>query len=104
MAPLRLQSQIGAQYKLTSICLRHMFLCMRTTVDLQDALLARAREERAARDSRTLTSLLEEGLRLVLAEPPAKRNPVELPTSRARGGVLPGVDLNDSSSLEDAMS
>ena len=76
---------------------------MRTTVRLRDDLLKRARK-RAAEDGRTLTSLIEEGLTLVLAEPKAsRRKQVKLPVSAASGGVLPGVDLNRSSALEEVM-
>ena len=70
---------------------------------LSDDLLRRARKK-AAEQGRTLTSLLEEGLKSVLAESkPAKRTRVRLPVSNATGGTLPGVDLNRSSDLEDRM-
>jgi hypothetical protein len=76
---------------------------MRTTIRLRDELLKRAKR-RAAEENRTLTSLVEEGVALVLARPRKKRRPhVELPVSRASGGVLPGVDLNRSSDLEALM-
>ena len=76
---------------------------MRTTIRLRDELLKRAKR-RAAEDNRTLTSLVEEGVALVLARPRQKRRErVELPVSRASGGVLPGVDLNRSSDLEALM-
>ncbi len=76
---------------------------MRTTIRLRDDLLKRARK-RAAEEDRTLTSLVEEGVALILARPTRKRGErVELPVSRARGGVLPGVDLNRSSDLEALM-
>jgi hypothetical protein len=76
---------------------------MRTTVRLSDDLLRRARKK-AAEQGRTLTSLLEEGLKSVLAESkPAKRTRVRLPVSKATGGTLPGVDLNRSTDLEDRM-
>jgi hypothetical protein len=76
---------------------------MRITIRLRDELLRRAKIK-AAEDGRTLTSLIEEGLTVVLAERPAgRRQPVELPVSTATGGVLPGVDLNRSSDLEDIM-
>ena len=42
---------------------------MRTTVRLSDDLL-RSAKKRAAEEGRTLTSLIEEGLKVVLAEPP----------------------------------
>jgi hypothetical protein len=75
---------------------------MRTTVRLDDALLARAKRE-AARRGQTLTSLIEHGLRLVLAgrQRPSKRHHVELPVCHAGGGTLPGVDLDDSAALLD---
>jgi len=44
-----------------------MLICMRTTLNLDDGLAAAAKRE-AARQGRTLTSLLEEGLRSVLAQ------------------------------------
>jgi hypothetical protein len=76
---------------------------MRTTVRLSDDLLRRARKK-AAEQGRTLTSLLEEGLKSVLAESkPAKRTRVRLPVSKATGGTLPGVDLNRLSDLEERM-
>jgi hypothetical protein len=76
---------------------------MRTTIRLRDELLKRAKK-RAAEEHRTLTSLVEEGVALVLAGPRKKRRErVELPVSRASGGVVPGVDLNRSSDLEALM-
>ena len=76
---------------------------MRTTVRLGDELLERAKK-RAAEEGRTLTSLLEEGLRVVLAEPVAvKQERVRLPVSTAAGGVLPGVELNRAAALEEVM-
>ena len=77
---------------------------MRTTVRINDELLKLAKR-RAAHEGRTLTSLLEEGLALVLSEPkPGRRGRVELPVSKASGGVQPGVDLNRSCELEEVMS
>jgi hypothetical protein len=77
---------------------------MRTTVRLDEALLERAREE-ASRRKVTLTSLIEQGLELVLRRPlkRADRPAVSLPECRAGGGTLPGIDLNDSASLLDRM-
>jgi hypothetical protein len=76
---------------------------MRTTIRLRDDLLKRARK-RAAEEQRTLTSLVEEGVALVLAMPTSRRRErVELPVSGAVGGTLPGVDLNRSTDLEALM-
>jgi hypothetical protein len=73
---------------------------MRTTVRLEEALLEQAKRE-AAQRGETLTSLIEMGLRLVLAQSrPHRRAPkVVLPVCRRGGGVLPGVDLTDTASL-----
>jgi len=76
---------------------------MRTTVRLPDDLM-RAAKQKASEKGRTLTSILEEGLRTVLAEPKrAGRAPVQLPVSKASGGTLPGVDVNRSDDLETRM-
>lgn len=77
---------------------------MRTTVRLDEALMDQARRE-ASRRGETLTSLIEMGLRLVLAQPrpEPRRKRVRLPVSRAGGGLRPGVDLNDNASLADVM-
>jgi hypothetical protein len=77
---------------------------MRTTVRLDDRLLEQAKREATGRGA-TLTSLIEQGLRLVIGKktPLPKRERVTLPVSRAHGGLLPGVDLNDSAALYDIM-
>ena len=69
---------------------------------LDDGLLDQARRE-AERRGETLTSLIERGLRLVLANPDKRpqRSPVEIPVCREGGGTLPGVDLDDSAALLD---
>ena len=77
---------------------------MRTTVRLDEELLRQAKAA-AAREGATVTALLERGLRLVLAS--ARRRPrrarVMLPVSRAKGGIRPGVNLDDSSTLLDIL-
>lgn len=80
-----------------------MSLCMRTTVRLPDDLL-RAAKIHAAESGRTLTALIEEALRAALASPEgaAAGGAVSLPTYGS-GGVRPGIDLDDSASLLEAM-
>lgn len=79
----------------------YMLFCVRTTLDLDEALV-RAAKRRAAREGRTLTSLIEDGLRAVLAPPPpSPRAAVSLPTFGG-DGPAPGVDLADPRSLRDA--
>lgn len=74
----------------------------RTTVRLPKALLDRARRKAAA-EGRTLTSLLEEGLSVVIsgAPRPAKTKRVLPPISSAVGGTMPGIDLTKPSVLEE---
>jgi len=81
-----------------------MFRHMRTTVRLDDALLQRARRE-ADRRGVTLTSLIEQGLERVLTRPmrDAQHERISLPVCRVGGGVMPGVDLDDSAALLDRM-
>jgi len=77
---------------------------MRTTIRIKDGILKQAKK-RAADEGRTLTSLIEDSLALILAKPKAsRRERVELPVSKAAGGVLPGIDLNHSSDLEEVMN
>lgn len=77
---------------------------MRTTVRLDEGLLRRAKQE-AARRGKTLTALIDEGLRRVIDEPrqPAARKRVRIPVCRKGGGTRPGVDLSDSARLVDLM-
>lgn len=77
---------------------------MRTTITIKDDILKRAKK-RAAEEGRTLTSLIEDALALAVTKPkPSRRGRVELPVSKASGGVLPGIDLNRSSDLEEVMN
>lgn len=79
----------------------------RTTVRLPGELLARAKRKAAA-EGRTLTSLIEDGLRAVVAEPHKKslHTARVLPrVSTATGGLQPGIDLtkmSDYYEMEDA--
>ncbi|MGH3695070.1 MAG: ribbon-helix-helix protein, CopG family [Pseudonocardiaceae bacterium] len=77
---------------------------MRTTLRVDDELLRQAKSH-AARQGRSLTSVFEEALRRLLAESERheQRARVALPVSAASGGLLPGVDLDDSAALLDVM-
>ena len=76
---------------------------MRTTIRLDDRLMAAAKR-RAAETGRTFTAVVEDALRQSLAPVRAlgKRTPVKLRTVNGRG-VRPGVDLDDSATLLDLM-
>jgi hypothetical protein len=76
---------------------------MRTTLDLDDELLAAARK-RAADQGTTLTAFVEEALAAALApRPAAAAPPYRLEWKTHRGRLLPGVNVADRDSLFDAM-
>jgi hypothetical protein len=66
----------------------------RTTVRLPIELLKRAKRKAAA-EGRTLTALIEEGLRHVVADKPksSEKERILPRVSKATGGLMPGVDL-----------
>ena len=73
---------------------------MRTTVRLDDRVLAEAKKY-AAETGRTLTSVLEDALRETLARRSARAKgtmPVRLRTVKG-DGVRAGVDLDDTAAL-----
>jgi hypothetical protein len=74
----------------------------RTTVRLPQDLLRRAKRK-AATEGRTLTSLIEEGLQLVVAEKRGEAKPKRVlpPVSTATGGPMPGVDYQSFSALQE---
>jgi hypothetical protein len=74
----------------------------RTTVRLPAELLNRAKRKAAA-EGRTLTSLIEDGLRMILADrrKAAKAKRILPPVSKATGGPMPGIDLADLSALQE---
>jgi hypothetical protein len=74
----------------------------RTTVRLPEDLLHRARRKAAA-EGRTLTSLIEDGLRLIVTEDRrgTKGKRVLPRISKATGGPLPGIELTELSTLQE---
>jgi hypothetical protein len=76
---------------------------MKTTLDIDDELLVRAKAL-SARDRKSLTSLIEEGLRLRLRRSSAIKRPPHMPLAvyRGKGGMIPGVDPLSNRSLLDA--
>jgi hypothetical protein len=76
---------------------------MRTTVRLDPDLLSEAKKV-AASTGRTLTAVIEDGLRAIIAgrRVPRRRRAVELTVVDGHG-VRPGVDLDDTAALIDLM-
>ena len=76
---------------------------MKTTLDLDDELLVRAKAL-AAREGRSLTGLIEDGLRLRLRLRRQRTGKVaepEIAVYEGRGGLVPGVDPLSNRSLAD---
>ncbi|MCL2090079.1 MAG: type II toxin-antitoxin system VapB family antitoxin [Micrococcales bacterium] len=75
---------------------------MRTTVSIDDSLLAAAKQ-RAQQRQTTLGACIEDALRLLLTEPaPSSSHPVTLPTMGGRG-FRPGIDPTSNRSMLDAL-
>jgi hypothetical protein len=76
-----------------------MLICMRTTLNIDDSVMKRLKQE-AARRGTTMSELMESALRLLLRE---ERRHIELPPIPTfhLGGEL--VDIADRDALYDAM-
>ena len=80
-----------------------MLICMRTTLNLNDDLVRKAKQ-RAAAEDRTLTSVIEDALRrLLAAESAASQEPYRVPVHLGPRGVRPGIDLNDPRTIRDIL-
>jgi hypothetical protein len=79
-----------------------MMRTVRTTVNIDDRLLKRAKVL-ATRSGRSLSDVVDDGLRLLLASAaPARRQSVELPVYGG-SGLRPGVELEDKTALLDLL-
>ena len=76
---------------------------MRTTVTILDGLLRQAKQAAAER-SCTLSEIIQEALQKVFSQQrtAGRQRPTRLTTFRGQG-VLPGIDLDKSATLLDAM-
>jgi len=78
-----------------------MVIHMKTTLNIDDSVMQRLREE-AARRGRTMSELVEAGLRRVLDEPEQQVDQVREPMPQWRsGGAL--VDVSNRDALYDLM-
>jgi hypothetical protein len=76
-------------------------MLVRTTVRLPKELFRRAKQKAVA-EGRTLSTLIEEGLHLVLKQPRVPAGKRILPrVSTASGGPMPGIDLDSFSALQE---
>ena len=74
----------------------------RTTIRLPDDLVRRAKRK-AAVEGRTLTGLIEDGLRRVLSERERSQGAERVwpRVSKATGGLKPGIDLSETAALQE---
>lgn len=77
-----------------------MLICMRTTLNLDDNLVREAKRI-AAEKGLTLTAVIQDSLRAIVAAHKPKKT-VAIPTFLG-DGVFLGVDLNSNSNLLDIM-
>ncbi len=76
---------------------------MKTTLDINDSLLANAKAL-AARQRTSLTRLIEEGLQLRLRSSPiaTRVNKRKIPVFKGRGGLVAGVNPISNKAMLDA--
>ncbi len=74
---------------------------MKTTLDLNDALLTQAKSL-AAQQRTSLTRLIEEGLQLRLRAQHSTAKPARLPVYRGKGGLVPGLSSLSNKAMLDA--
>lgn len=76
---------------------------MKTTLDLNDTLIADAKAI-AAKQRTTLTRIVEEGLRLRIASARGAKPAMgfKFPVLRGKGGLRPGIDPRSNRSMLDA--
>lgn len=77
---------------------------MRTTVSIDDALLAEAKVI-AARENRTLGDVIEDGLRRLIHQPkgPDGASSEWSLRTHGSGGLVPGVDLHDREAMAELL-
>jgi Arc/MetJ-type ribon-helix-helix transcriptional regulator len=79
-----------------------MMTVVRTTVNIEEQLLVRAKQL-AAGSRRSLSEVVNDALRLLLARDPARRQgQVDLPVFGG-SGLRPGVDLEDKDALAELL-
>lgn len=76
---------------------------MKTTLDINDSLLANAKAL-AAQQQTSLTRLIEEGLQLRLrsSRPAAKPGKLKIPVFKGKGGLVAGLDPSSNKAMLDA--
>lgn len=86
---------------MTYLCIGDTYLCMRTTLDIDDDVLRKAKKLAAA-EGRTLTAIVEEALRDRI-RPRKRSKPFKLRLLTMKGRVQPGTNLADRDALYEKM-
>src|ERR1700674_2751254 len=102
---IRCSSPVEFILTLTYRCKSDMLRHMRTTINLPDDLILQAKKAALDADT-TLTEIIANALREALSNP--RRNSVNRKADltayvSGKGGLQPGVDLDDTSALLDLM-
>lgn len=79
-----------------------MFICMRTTLNIDDNLM-RTVKKHAAETDRTISAVIETALRFLLEQERRTDQPYCLRWKPVPGQLQPGVDLTDRDALIDHM-
>jgi plasmid stability protein len=79
-----------------------MLVCMRTTLNLDEGLM-RALKRRAAETGRTMTEMVEEAVRELLAREDEGSQVEEFRFLTVRGRRRPAVDIADRDAILDVM-
>ena len=79
-----------------------MLICMRTTIDIENNLLALAKR-RALETGSSLKSVIESALRQALLRSEQKKTKFHLKWKTVCGNLIPGVDITDRDSLYERM-
>lgn len=79
-----------------------MYICMRTTLNLDDELLSAAKRKAAEQDI-TLTAFVERALTAALLPQSRSGKRFKLRWKSHRGRLQPGVDISDRDSIFDTM-
>jgi len=79
-----------------------MFICMRTTLNIDDDLM-RTVKKHAAETDRTISAIIETALRYLIEQERRTDRPYRLSWKTVHGGLQAGVDITDRYALIDHM-
>ena len=87
-------------FTMTDICFNCMFICMRTTLNIDDDLM-RTVKKHAVETDRTISAVIETALRSLIEQERRTDQPYRLRWKAVQGKLQAGVDLTDRDALID---